>query len=1148
MSSPEYELAFTQTLNRTDAKTRGVKRCKPPNKKCGGRCIPAEWDCRLKGEGGDSHIRAAGKGSDPLSALSNVQRGLTRIQKGLNKGNFSELEGGRKALIRGAVKASPKDLKEKKELQANLVQASIGVGVGLAVLAGGVKAHSILMNTRLYRDGWGKQLEESVGRAGRAVLDLNPARRERQALALQGVGDITRRARRASQVGPTALIGGLPNSAGRLSRTPTPYVPGSQPSVSIRNVPPSAFENVSEWHKESYKQFWSTPRTREQEIAGIKGGYYFSSVAGEDYLRKQYGLSNDADKVGQGLIEHISFSMDKNSKALKQLASDRGVSIKTPVERARFADSLVAKDLPANVRQNAIRETVSLLRPNFNPNTAAKDQYRKVATNFDKFFEASIDEMDGLYKPNGTRKSVPAGRAPIIENAVQGHAEYLATRMYGNAAGLNSVRGPRTADLVIRRYYQIDGAKTRANEPWTLRGGELLSAASEYSGRKITNTSEAIKELTSSGAFAGLQYNNPIEVEMRAAAARGANVGRAARKSTFKFASQDERQSYLDLVANLLKQKKPDGSPRFASQESAQAAAQALIRKRRTGRTDAPEDVRTDKKCGKSGIPDNRKCTKPTAAKKSVAPSDKAVGGASSKTQEEQIKTAALTGAALTTAVGALAIGSVLMNNKAKVAKYRSNVAKSAIEAEKLSKQMEQEFREQAARRLGKRPESVTGFEASAYNFKDRGFDRGFSDGDNAPAWYGQTKSSRGAVVMLSYADDNKFTKRGQGSHIMASGGAFQKIWGEHDILPYANNISQPRESVPDDIDVKQLQDLVKKAGPLGNVVKSVDMIAKLPKRFAYLKENVDVRGFNPDAVRVAAFVAAQRRLTGKDVHIMSYSNGGNVASEALAILGDMGYRDVRVVNVAGPTFGIFQHSRDQMRTWVSPGDEFYKMGGDFAFQGSNREFLKNKNIPHGLQDGIVPDARFTAEDLKRNIKEKNSYLADEELQRKAYTHLTVNRQRSKELVNEFVWKVADNKPMEGDLSTLFKDSTDTIKTEFNTRAAKDKTKAKEWLQDEIEERMIDTWYGGYNAGRVRKRQREIRAELDQSLKAPTSKNKGQAVTALLRQKNKDGTPRYASREAAEAAYDRMQKRADSYEQTFLITRQMLQSLKVAVA
>jgi hypothetical protein len=79
---------------------------------------------------------------------------------------------------------------------------------------------------------------------------------------------------------------------------------------------------------------------------------------------------------------------------------------------------------------------------------------------------------------------------------------------------------------------------------------------------------------------------------------------------------------------------------------------------------------------------------------------------------------------------------------------YRRNVSRSAIDAEVMAKQLEVDFKLKAAARLGKPVEAVTGIEASAYDFKDRGRDTGYTThDDNSPAMFGQTKSSRGAGI-----------------------------------------------------------------------------------------------------------------------------------------------------------------------------------------------------------------------------------------------------------------------------------------------------------------------------------------------------------------------------------------------------------------
>lgn len=533
----------------------------------------------------------------------------------------------------------------------------------------------------------------------------------------------------------------------------------------------------------------------------------------------------------------------------------------------------------------------------------------------------------------------------------------------------------------------------------------------------------------------------------------------------------------VEIITRLLRERDENGRPKY-TREAARKEAERQLAETRRG--DVYEQVKHDvkesltrvgKPCGKSFVPKSAKCSKPTTARYGEQPN------------ANLTRAAQVTGGVA--AAGAVAILLATGLTKQKRDAYRRNVPKSALEAEKLALEFERQFRDRAAARLGKRPQDVTGFEASTYNYKDKGYDRGFGGFDNNPEYFGQTPNSRGAVVMLSYADDGKDTRRGQGGFKLATNGVFKEIWGEHDILPFANNISQPNVKTPDDLTVRNRTQTAERirgvAGELGErAYKTGYTIKDLTERFAYLRENVDKRGFNPDAIRVAAFVAAQRRLTGKPVDIMSYSNGGNVATEALEILKEMGYRDVKVVNVAGPTFGMFEHSRDNMRTWLSKGDEFYKNFGNNAFQGSNAKFLDNDKIPHGIMDAIDPNNKeFGGDAAADNRRARRSYMLDEQLRKEAYTFLTVDRKRSGELVDEIVWRVSDKKPFEGDLQALFGDNSQAKAQEYTRLLTQgNKEQAKQRIQDEIEDRMIEVWYGGYNSSRIKNRAKALRREV----------------------------------------------------------------------
>ena len=135
--------AYLATRERVDArgrlatrtgKTRGVD-CNPPNVKCGGRCIPPNWDCRLKGQGTNSELQA--HRTDPLAGIASIQRGAKDLARGVVTLNPSRVQRGRSSLIRGAVKLAPGDnLEQKKQLKRQLTAASTPVMAVLGVTLG----------------------------------------------------------------------------------------------------------------------------------------------------------------------------------------------------------------------------------------------------------------------------------------------------------------------------------------------------------------------------------------------------------------------------------------------------------------------------------------------------------------------------------------------------------------------------------------------------------------------------------------------------------------------------------------------------------------------------------------------------------------------------------------------------------------------------------------------------------------------------------------------------------------------------------------------------------------------------------------------------------------------------------------------------
>lgn len=644
---------FIATQARLDGKTRNRVACKPPNKKCGNRCIPPDWDCRLNGEGGDGHLRAAGRGSDPLAALANTQRGLTRLRKGILTGNFSELEGGRKAVIRGAVKASPQDLKKKKELQAALVQGSIGIGIALAVLGGGIRTHGILSNVRAYREGIGKKIDDSVSNAMHNILDLHPARGRAKSEARAAVAELVGRRRGVNPI--DRGNSGLPATSEILRQSTAEFSPFSDLGKRVRGVDPKDYTDFGAWHRDSYKAMWSTPRLKDDQIYNVREGYHFATLSGEDFLRSQYKITGGVEVSGSALVRQMADKLDIEHKTVTNFAKDRGYNLTKVEDRIAFTDFMLeGQQFSTTARDKSRSELLGLVSPRFNASTAAKNTYSRTVNSYDKFYESITNSLPKVYDENGLRRAIPVDQFQVMQNAMQGHAEFFATRLYPNA-GRRAIKGPYSADLANNHYFQTGGSASTVKAPWSAPRLTIQKAAEEHVGRPVKDLDEAVTILKGTGAFEGLVGASTAPTQR----ARPAVAPRNMKRAPFKFETPEEEVSFSAIVAGLVDRKRPDGKPLYKTRAAAEAAARVEIQKRRMGgknkRSDAYYEafnaVRADKRCGKSGIPDNKKCSKTTSAAQA------AMGG-QQPTSNGTLKTAAtVAGAAAAVAITA---GSVL--------------------------------------------------------------------------------------------------------------------------------------------------------------------------------------------------------------------------------------------------------------------------------------------------------------------------------------------------------------------------------------------------------------------------------------------------------------------------------------------------------
>ena len=278
-------------------KTRGVK-CNPPNVRCGGRCIPPTWDCRLQGKGTNSEL-AAHK-TDPLAGIASLQRGAKDLAQGVVKVDPARVQRGRSSLIRGVVKLTPgNNLEQKKQLKRRLTEYSTPISAVLGIGLVGLAAHAGLKRGfGSYRNGIGADIDRAAARAVDSVLDRVPGiagpRAARRAAGASATGAIatavTRGARlettRAATSGNLGRIGPLsfrPNAADYESS----YVRAGLDALQRRaRSGASSFET---WQQAAVQTLYGA-RSPGGRTGGQRGSI-FSEHAANEFLVSKFGLN-----------------------------------------------------------------------------------------------------------------------------------------------------------------------------------------------------------------------------------------------------------------------------------------------------------------------------------------------------------------------------------------------------------------------------------------------------------------------------------------------------------------------------------------------------------------------------------------------------------------------------------------------------------------------------------------------------------------------------------------------------------------------------------------------------------------------------------------------------------------------------------------
>ena len=607
-------------------KTSRSVNCNPPNVRCGGRCIPPAWDCRLKGEGPDPHLRAVK--TDPLGGFANIQRGLGRITRGVTRGNFSEVEGGKRAIIRGVVKTVPGDIQQKKQLQKTLENRTRAIGIGLAVVTGGLGMHAILMKSNLYgyRRGWGQTINQATRAGVSRVLDSIPVLGAQRAATRAAVGANLGAAAARASASP-ASVGAIPGTT-VLSATDRDSHSALQQSLNringaTRSGAAGTSGNLENWNQRHNSAFWNA--TRKSDITGpgapARVSIYAEPTA-QEYLGNQFGVPPGERSSRSGVKAALQARFDEERRGLVSLAQQQGLRVR----RGPNGDTIDSKDINAFVSgvvrsrpiaDTAVRQSVeahvrSVLTKA--PSSYTNEVYNASVLSFDNFYKDTardIRSIPGAAATAGRRIATPltAGSNELLRNTNTYRSTYLA----GELRARTQMAGPAHAELVQAAYYHTRVVGTNASS-YEIPDRLAFNAASELSGRSITSRSEAIGIINRETGFSGARV--ATAAAPRTAAPRTTGQPRPA---TRRLRSRSE------LISTLTK-----GG---LSAEAAAAEADRIIARRGDSadlpprvaaylqmqrRTDAAGEKGLGKPCGASHISKTYECSKGAAGSSST--------------------------------------------------------------------------------------------------------------------------------------------------------------------------------------------------------------------------------------------------------------------------------------------------------------------------------------------------------------------------------------------------------------------------------------------------------------------------------------------------------------------------------------------------
>jgi len=514
---------YLEAMERADrgfkpsGKTRKGVKCAAPNKKCGNRCIPPKWNCRLTGGGLDSHSKVLQ--FDPVSGTNNLVRGVSNVIQGTRKADPELLTRGIKGVERGVVKLTPGQSKDEKERLRQKVQ-TVGAVAFTAILTGIAihKTHGFFNNFKWYREGVGKKVDSAARTAVDSVMDTWDVGVNQVGLTSMVSGRTVIRgqaARTASLLGRQARIRDV--TLNRLGQQPrdntflanrallrTSGKPGTG-ALLLGSIDAEARNNNwtrAQWEAKKAEALFS------QRSGGLSKEDYsvFSHPAAHEYLAAQWGFKmpqgravREAQTVAeiQEVKQLLRTAVKDTHKTLVTDMDRRGIP-KTTEGIGKYIDTLMEENptlipkvtsqreqrkLTQEFKQN-MRTLLGMRSPQEQASYAA-DIYRNTVSMYDDYFTSIAKTLEVDPKTRRFRLH------PTKPDSAAGVAEHGLARLHF-AKGRIAVRPrDRTGASFLNGYYFDQVVKRNRGLYQIASTQDAIKYANSLSSQPIRTVAEA---------------------------------------------------------------------------------------------------------------------------------------------------------------------------------------------------------------------------------------------------------------------------------------------------------------------------------------------------------------------------------------------------------------------------------------------------------------------------------------------------------------------------------------------------------------------------------------------------------------------------------------------------------------------------------